>query len=205
MRERLETGRAGHDPLGRAGPHRSRAGQAGRRRDPRVHGRGRLPGPPPVHDRAAVPERYRAWRTTCGSWARNPRRSPRSCARPPRKAVKVDLALRAVVAAEGLEATDEELEDEVVADDRRRCDVASRTASSQLRAGGQLSAVRSDIANRKALEWLVEHIEIVDPDGNPIPDELLMDTGPERSRSRPRSRPRPRPRDQAGLTGAPTP
>jgi trigger factor len=43
----------------------------------------------------------------------------------------------------------------------------------QLRDAGQLPAVRSEIANRKALEWLVERSEVVDPDGNPIPEELL--------------------------------
>jgi len=93
------------------------------------------------------------------------------------EAVKVDLALRAVVAAEGLEATDEELEEEVA----RMIGAASVSVEEgleQLRSAGQLSAVRSDIANRKALEWLVGSSEVVDPDGNPIPEELLAPAEP---------------------------
>ena len=31
-----------------------------------------------------------------------------------------------------------------------------------------MPAVRSDLRKRKALEWLIEHVEIVDEDGNPI-------------------------------------
>ena len=37
----------------------------------------------------------------------------------------------------------------------------------------QLSAVRSDIKKRKALDWLVEHVELVDELGNPIEREAL--------------------------------
>jgi hypothetical protein len=29
-------------------------------------------------------------------------------------------------------------------------------------------AVRSDIRKRKALDWLVEHVELVDEDGQPV-------------------------------------
>ncbi|MFV0317129.1 MAG: trigger factor [Microthrixaceae bacterium] len=86
--------------------------------------------------------------------------------------VKVDLGLRAVVAAEGLEASDREVEDEV-ATMIGSGPLSIEEGMEQLRAGGQLSAVRSEISNRKAMEWLVEHSTIVDPDGLPIPAELL--------------------------------
>lgn len=89
------------------------------------------------------------------------------------EAVKVDLALRAVVVAEGLEATDQDLEDEV-AELVGQMDITIEDALEQLRSAGQLSAVRSDLAKRKALEWLVEHSEIVDEDGSPVADELLQ-------------------------------
>jgi trigger factor len=89
------------------------------------------------------------------------------------EAVKVDLALRAVVAAEGMEATDEDLEEEIVAM-LGGMDLSVEDAIEQLRSGGQLSAVRSDIAKRKALEWLVEKSEVVDEDGEPVPEELLQ-------------------------------
>lgn len=91
-----------------------------------------------------------------------------SCA----EGAKVDLALRAVVVAESLEATEEELEAEV-AGMLGGASLSIEEAVGQLRDAGQLSAVRSGIANRKALEWLVDHSEFVDPEGNPVPEALL--------------------------------
>lgn len=81
--------------------------------------------------------------------------------------VKVDLALRAVAEAEGIDCTDEDLDAEVEG-------VAERVGQTpdQVRAQfervGQLSAVRSDIRKRKALEWLLERVEVLDQEGNPI-------------------------------------
>lgn len=80
------------------------------------------------------------------------------------QAVKVDLALRAVADAEGLECTDDDLQDDLEG-------VASRVGESvdvvreRLERGGQMSAVRSDIRKRKALEWLLERVEVLDPEG----------------------------------------
>ena len=34
--------------------------------------------------------------------------------------------------------------------------------------GGQISAVRSDVRKRKALEWLLERAEVLDPEGATI-------------------------------------
>jgi len=79
-------------------------------------------------------------------------------------AVKVDLALRAVADAEGIECSDDELDDEVAG-------VAARVGQTpdQVRERfervGQITAVRSDIKKRKALEWLLERVEVVDPEG----------------------------------------
>jgi trigger factor len=89
------------------------------------------------------------------------------------EAVRVDLALRSVASAESLEPSDEEV-DEEVARLIVGTDLDLDEAKAQLRDGGQLSAVRSDLLRRKALEWLVEHSEVVDPDGTPIPEELLQ-------------------------------
>jgi hypothetical protein len=33
---------------------------------------------------------------------------------------------------------------------------------------GQIPELRSDLRKRKALEWVVDNVEIVDPDGQPI-------------------------------------
>jgi hypothetical protein len=41
-----------------------------------------------------------------------------------------------------------------------------------------MPAVRSDWKKSKALEWLVEHVEVVDPEGQPI-DRTLLDLTPE--------------------------
>ncbi|WP_426572159.1 trigger factor [Aquihabitans sp. McL0605] len=99
--------------------------------------------------------------------------------------VKVDLALRAVAVAEGLEVSDDELEDEYAAVAER---VGQKTAQvrKQLERNGQVSAVRSDLRTRKALEWLTEHVELVDEGGNTIDRDSLVvapepseDDGPE--------------------------
>ncbi len=83
------------------------------------------------------------------------------------QAVKADLALRAVADAEALEVTDDELEDEVVALAGRLREKPDKVRK-QLERNEQLPAVRSDLRTRKALEWLVEHAEVVDPDGRPV-------------------------------------
>ncbi len=83
------------------------------------------------------------------------------------KAVLADLGLRAVVAHEEIEATEDELDAEIdrLAErlgekpDRVRRDLGQR---------GVLEAVRSDIARGKALDFLIEHAAVVDAEGNPI-------------------------------------
>ena len=78
--------------------------------------------------------------------------------------VKVDLALRAVAEAEGIECTDEDLDEELDG-------VAARVGQpveevrDRFERAGQISAVRSDIKKRKALEWLLERAEVLDPEG----------------------------------------
>jgi len=44
--------------------------------------------------------------------------------------------------------------------------------------GGQLAAVRSDVRKRKALDWLLERVEIVDEQGQPI-DRSELEITPE--------------------------
>jgi trigger factor len=83
------------------------------------------------------------------------------------KAVRVDLALRAVAAAEGLDCSEEELAAEI-ASIAEQVEQKPRRVFEELERGGQLPAVRSDVKKRQALEWLLERVEIVDPDGQPI-------------------------------------
>jgi trigger factor len=81
--------------------------------------------------------------------------------------VKVDLALRAVADAEGIECTDDDLDAEVVQVAERVGEKVGRVRQ-EFERGGQLAAVRSDVRKRKALDWLLEQVEIVDDDGQPI-------------------------------------
>ncbi|HUW01632.1 MAG TPA: trigger factor [Acidimicrobiales bacterium] len=80
---------------------------------------------------------------------------------------RVDLGLRAVALAEKLVSTDEDLDAEILVVAERVGEKPEKVRT-QLERNDQMSAVRSDLDKRKALDWLLEHVEIVDPDGNPI-------------------------------------
>jgi trigger factor len=80
---------------------------------------------------------------------------------------KVDLALRAVADAEDLECTDDDLDAELAEVAERVGEPVSRVRA-EFERGGNLSAVRSDVRKRKALEFLLERVEIVDEDGRAI-------------------------------------
>ena len=91
--------------------------------------------------------------------------------------VKADLALRAVADAEDIEVSDDDLDAEI---ERMSGQFGQKPAQvrRQLERAEQLPAVRSDLRKRKALEWLVEHVEIVDEAGHPI-DRALLSPEPE--------------------------
>ena len=80
------------------------------------------------------------------------------------QAVKVDLALRAVADAEDIQATDDDLDEEWARVAER---VGEKPAEIRKRfeRAEQVPAVRSDLRKRKALDWLVDHVEIVDEAG----------------------------------------
>jgi trigger factor len=93
-------------------------------------------------------------------------------------AVKADLGLRAVVEAEAIEVSDEEVDAEI----RRIAEQVGQpegTVRDQLERAEQLPAVRSDLKKGKALEWLVEHAEVVDEDGRPVDRALLQPPQPD--------------------------
>ena len=84
-----------------------------------------------------------------------------------RETVKVDLGLRALADAEGVEVSDEDVEREF----ERLAERLGRPVKEVRRRFGrsdQVAAVRSDLRKAKALEWLVEHVELVDEDGQPV-------------------------------------
>ena len=90
--------------------------------------------------------------------------------------VLVDLALRAVVLAEEIEVDDDELaaEFEAVAE---RVGQTPAKVRKQLERNGQVPAVRSDLSKRKALEWLIDHVELVDEEGKTI-DRAALEVEP---------------------------
>jgi trigger factor len=89
------------------------------------------------------------------------------------KAAKVDLALRAVATAEGIEVDDDDLNAEYA-----RISLQVRQKASEVRKAYERNDAVSDLITQikktKALDWLLEHAEVVDPEGTPIDRELLM-------------------------------
>ncbi len=89
------------------------------------------------------------------------------------QAVKVDLALRAIVRNEQVEVTEDDWQAEID-------EMATRTGqdaddiAEQVRAGGFEKNMRADIAKRKALDLVIEAAEIADADGNAIDWEDLQ-------------------------------
>jgi trigger factor len=89
------------------------------------------------------------------------------------QAVRVDLALRAVADAEGIECADEDLEAEF-AQVAERMNLRAREVRKQFERAQQVPAVRSDVRKRKAFDWLLERVEIVDEDGHTIDRDALV-------------------------------
>ena len=89
------------------------------------------------------------------------------------KAVKVDLALRAVAQAEGLDATEDDLDAEY-----QRIAIQVRQKPAQVRRAYEANDAVTDLAAQirktKALDWLLHHAEVVDPDGQPIDRDLVL-------------------------------
>ena len=82
-------------------------------------------------------------------------------------AVKADLALKAVAEMEGVEVTDEDVEQEIV-DLARQSKKNPSAVRKELENEDHLPAVRSGIRKTKALEWLIAHTELVDEEGQVI-------------------------------------
>ncbi len=95
------------------------------------------------------------------------------------QSVKADLALRALVEAEAIEITDEELDEELAAMGTR-LEMDADQVRSQLEQAGRLAAVRSDRRKAKAMRWLLESVELVDENGAPVSrDDLKVNQGEE--------------------------
>ncbi len=84
-----------------------------------------------------------------------------------RRSVKADLALRALAEVEALDVTDDEFDTELEAM-AARMEITPARVKEQLAKAGRTAAVRSEQRKAKALTWLIDHIDVVDEDGNPI-------------------------------------
>jgi trigger factor len=89
------------------------------------------------------------------------------------QAIKADLALRAVAAAEALEVSDDDLEAEY-----QRIAVQVNQKVNQVRKAYEkndaVDDLKAQLRKSKALDWLLEHVEIVDTNGAPIERALLL-------------------------------
>ncbi|MEM7092376.1 MAG: trigger factor [Actinomycetota bacterium] len=87
--------------------------------------------------------------------------------------VKVDMGLRALAAAEGLEATDEDVDAEFESL-AENTGIPIDNLREQIATPNQLMLFRADISKRKAADWLLENVDVVDEDGNPVDKEALQ-------------------------------
>jgi trigger factor len=95
------------------------------------------------------------------------------------RAVKADLALRALATAEELTVDDDELDAEI-ATMAQRMETSAAALRSQLDTAGRTGAVRSELRKGKALQWLLDHVELFDEEGNPMSrDDLKIDAAKE--------------------------
>jgi trigger factor len=88
--------------------------------------------------------------------------------------VKADLALLALAEAEAIAVTDDEVEAEIVAM-AGQAGVDAAALRLRLEHENRMAAVRSEQRKRKAVQWLLDHVEIVDDDGNAVTVAELQD------------------------------
>lgn len=93
---------------------------------------------------------------------------------PAEEGARVDLALRAVAVAEGMEVTEEDLQAEFDGT-ATQLGQDGATVRAMFEANGTIHAVKADILKRQAMLWLLDHVEIADEDGNTLTWEELVE------------------------------
>ncbi|MHB1210433.1 MAG: trigger factor [Acidimicrobiales bacterium] len=88
------------------------------------------------------------------------------------RGVRIDLALRALVVAENLEPTPEEIEEEL-ATTAASMNADPELLRTNLRDTGRVVAFNAEVAKMKASRWLMDNVTFVDPDGLEIDRALL--------------------------------
>jgi trigger factor len=88
------------------------------------------------------------------------------------RAVRVDLAMRSLVAAEHLDATPEEIDEEL---ERTAASmgVGADVLRENLRDSGRVVSFSAEVSKMKASKWLSENVTYVDPEGVEIDGALL--------------------------------
>lgn len=86
----------------------------------------------------------------------------------------VDLALRAVAAAEDLAPTDDEVTDELE-HTASHLELGVDEVRQRLTDADGLMGIRAELTKRKALDWLLERAELVDEDSGEAIDRSLLD------------------------------
>jgi trigger factor len=88
------------------------------------------------------------------------------------RAVRVDLAMRALVAAEHLEATSEEIDEELERT-ATAMGVAADVLRENLRNSGRVVSFSAEVAKMNASKWLSKNVTYVDPEGVEIDSAML--------------------------------
>jgi trigger factor len=88
------------------------------------------------------------------------------------RAVRVDLAMRALVSAEHLEATPEEIDEELERT-AEAMGVSAERLRDNLRDSGRVVNFSAEVSKVKASKWLSENVVYVDPEGVEIDNAML--------------------------------
>ena len=88
------------------------------------------------------------------------------------RAVRIDLALRALAKVEGLEPTQVEI-DEELEKTALEMNVPADELRKNLRDSGRAVTFQAEVAKMKASKWLSENVTFVDPEGVEIDPEML--------------------------------
>ncbi len=92
---------------------------------------------------------------------------------PAEQAVRGDLALRRVAELQNFVPDDAAIDEAITAMDHQSDQTAAELRSN-LAEVGQLSSLRAELAKQAAMKWLVENVELVNHDGDPI-DRAAME------------------------------
>lgn len=115
---------------------------------------------------------------------------------------KADLALRALADAEGLEVDDDEIQEEI---ERLAARYGGTPAelTRQLEESDGLADLRIDLRKGKAIQWLVEHVDLVDEEGRAV-DRALLEGQPADREDEAGDEPEARPEDEETIAEVPS-